>query len=70
MGDKHEKQNSNGNETKQIHLPRHSPNYWRVTLDRPPLDIFGPETIPQLNGRAIRTCGKMDAIRRQSEHIE
>jgi enoyl-CoA hydratase/carnithine racemase len=35
--------------TKQIHLTRHSPNYWRVTLDHPPLNIFGPETIPQLN---------------------
>jgi enoyl-CoA hydratase/carnithine racemase len=35
--------------TKQIHLTRRSPNYWRVTLDHPPLNIFGPETIPQLN---------------------
>jgi enoyl-CoA hydratase/carnithine racemase len=34
--------------TKQIHLTRRSPNYWRVTLDHPPLNIFGPETIPQL----------------------
>jgi enoyl-CoA hydratase/carnithine racemase len=35
--------------TKQIHLTRRSPNYWRVTIDHPPLNIFGPETIPQLN---------------------
>jgi len=35
--------------TKQIHLTRHSPNYWRVTLDHPPLNIFGPDTIPQLD---------------------
>src|SRR3989449_6674029 len=35
--------------TKQIHLTRHSPFYWRATLDHPPLNIFGPETIPQLN---------------------
>jgi len=35
--------------TKQIHLTRHSPNYWRVTMDHPPLNIFGPEMIPQLN---------------------
>jgi enoyl-CoA hydratase/carnithine racemase len=35
--------------TKQIHLTRHSPHYWRVTFDHPPLNIFGPETIPQLN---------------------
>jgi enoyl-CoA hydratase/carnithine racemase len=26
-----------------------SPSYWRVTFDHPPLNIFGPETIPQLN---------------------
>ena len=25
------------------------PFYWRVTFDHPPLNIFGPETIPQLN---------------------
>jgi enoyl-CoA hydratase/carnithine racemase len=35
--------------TKQIHLTRRSPNYWRVTIDHPPLNIFGPEAIPQLN---------------------
>src|SRR5882762_8063444 len=35
--------------TKQIHLTRRSPAYWRVTFDHPPLNIFGPETIPQLN---------------------
>src|SRR5881409_77556 len=35
--------------TKQILLTRRSPAYWRVTFDHPPLNIFGPETIPQLN---------------------
>src|SRR5712692_8813821 len=35
--------------TKQILLARPSPHYWRVTFDHPPLNIFGPETIPQLN---------------------
>src|SRR5437667_10512628 len=35
--------------TKQIHLTRRSPYYWRVTINRPPLNIFGPDTIPQLN---------------------
>src|SRR5262245_17603945 len=38
-----------GTSTKQVHLTRRSPNYWRVTFDHPPLNIFGPETIPQLN---------------------
>jgi len=36
--------------TKQIHLTRRSPNYWRVTIDHPPLNIFSPDTIPQLDG--------------------
>jgi enoyl-CoA hydratase/carnithine racemase len=35
--------------TKQIHLTRRSPNYWRVTIDHPPFNIFGPDTIPQLD---------------------
>jgi enoyl-CoA hydratase/carnithine racemase len=35
--------------TKQIRLERRLPSYWRVTFDYPPLNIFGPETIPQLN---------------------
>ena len=32
-----------------IHLERRSPSYWRVTFDHPPLNIFGPKTIPPLN---------------------
>src|SRR5215467_12055198 len=35
--------------TKQVYLARRSPYYWRVTIDHPPLNIFGPGTIPQLN---------------------
>jgi enoyl-CoA hydratase/carnithine racemase len=35
--------------TKRVQLTRRSPHYWRVTLDHPPLNIFGPETIPQLD---------------------
>ena len=35
--------------TREIRLARRSPTYWRVTFDHPPLNIFGPETIPQLN---------------------
>jgi enoyl-CoA hydratase/carnithine racemase len=32
----------------EIHLKRVSPEYWRVTFDFPPLNIFGPGNIPQL----------------------
>src|SRR5437016_14666853 len=33
----------------QIRLERRTPAYWRVTLDNPPFNIFGPKTIPELN---------------------
>jgi enoyl-CoA hydratase/carnithine racemase len=36
--------------TKQIRLERRSPSYWRVTFDIPPLNIFGPQNIPELDG--------------------
>src|SRR5271170_1197933 len=32
----------------KMRLTRHSEAYWRVTLDLPPLNIFGPVHIPQL----------------------
>ena len=34
---------------KQIRLEQRLPAYWRVTFDLPPLNIFGPDTVPQLN---------------------
>src|SRR3984885_7638185 len=33
----------------QVRLTKRSPEYWRVTFDRPPLNIFGPEMLPQVN---------------------
>jgi enoyl-CoA hydratase/carnithine racemase len=35
--------------TKQILLTRQSPAYWRITINHPPLNIFGPDTIPQFD---------------------
>ncbi|MGA8587423.1 MAG: enoyl-CoA hydratase/isomerase family protein [Roseiarcus sp.] len=35
--------------TEQIRLERRLPSYWRVTFDIPPLNIFGPKEIPQLD---------------------
>src|SRR5258705_4988106 len=32
-----------------VFLTRESPALWRVTLNNPPVNIFGPKTIPQLN---------------------
>jgi enoyl-CoA hydratase/carnithine racemase len=36
------------NVRKQIRLERQVPEYWLVTLDNPPFNIFGPDSIPQL----------------------
>src|SRR5450432_2530364 len=33
----------------QIRVTKRSPEYWRVTFDHPPLNIFGPEMLPQVN---------------------
>jgi enoyl-CoA hydratase/carnithine racemase len=44
--------------TEQIRLERRLPSYWRVTFDIPPLNIFGPKEIPQLN--AIITAIETD----------
>jgi enoyl-CoA hydratase/carnithine racemase len=33
----------------EVVVERRTPEYWRVTFDNPPFNIFGPETIPQLN---------------------
>lgn len=33
----------------QVRVTKHSPVFWRVTFDMPPLNIFGPDNIPQLD---------------------
>ncbi|MFM0394135.1 enoyl-CoA hydratase/isomerase family protein [Paraburkholderia phytofirmans] len=33
----------------EFRIKRVTPAYWRVTIDHPPFNIFGPESIPQLN---------------------
>ena len=40
---------SSAKNSEQILLERRTSSYWRVTFDTPPLNIFGPETIPELN---------------------
>jgi enoyl-CoA hydratase/carnithine racemase len=42
-------QNYAASKTSGIRLARRSPEYWRVTFDHPPLNIFGPEMLPQVN---------------------
>src|SRR5260221_8077570 len=50
--------------TTQIRLTRRSPEYWRVTIDHPPLNIFGPEMLPQVNEiiTAIETDEKVKVV--------
>jgi len=31
----------------QLRLTRRSPTYWRVTIDNPPINVMGPETVRQ-----------------------
>jgi enoyl-CoA hydratase/carnithine racemase len=33
----------------EVKLTRVTPEYWRVTFHNPPFNIYGPETMPQLN---------------------
>ena len=42
-------QNYATSKTAEIRLARRSPEYWRVTIDHPPLNIFGPEMLPQVS---------------------
>jgi len=39
----------NSEPAKQFRLERRSAAHWRVIIDIPPLNIFGPENMPQLN---------------------
>lgn len=49
---------------KQIQLNRVTPEYWRVTFHNPPYNIYGPETMPQLNAvvTAIETDPKVKVV--------
>jgi enoyl-CoA hydratase/carnithine racemase len=48
----------------EIKVRQVSPAYWRVTLHNPPFNIFGPETIPQLNEviTAIETDSQLRVV--------
>jgi enoyl-CoA hydratase/carnithine racemase len=48
----------------QVRLARRSPEYWRVTIDHPPLNIFGPEMLPQVGEiiTAIETDAQVKVV--------
>jgi enoyl-CoA hydratase/carnithine racemase len=49
---------------KQINITHVTPEYWRVTFHNPPYNIYGPETMPQLNEvvTAIETDPKVKVV--------
>jgi enoyl-CoA hydratase/carnithine racemase len=48
----------------KIYLVRRSDTYWRVTIDLPPVNIFGPANIPQLEEvvSAIETDARVKVV--------
>jgi enoyl-CoA hydratase/carnithine racemase len=48
----------------QVRVTKRSPEYWRVTFDHPPLNIFGPEMLPQVNEiiTAIETDAQVKVV--------
>src|SRR3984885_7000182 len=53
---------SDTRDTGKIRLLRQSDAYWRVTIDLPPLDIFGPANIPQLE-EVVSSLEKDDQVK-------
>jgi enoyl-CoA hydratase/carnithine racemase len=48
MGEPQSVRNASPGEAAQFRMTRVTPAYWRVTIDHPPFNIFGAESIPQL----------------------
>jgi enoyl-CoA hydratase/carnithine racemase len=50
--------------TREIRLERRSPSYWRVIFDLPPLNIFGPQEIPQLESivKSLETDDRVKVV--------
>ncbi|HWO36666.1 MAG TPA: hypothetical protein VNO32_48405 [Candidatus Acidoferrum sp.] len=53
---------SDTGDTGKIRLLRQSDAYWRVTIDLPPLNIFGPANIPQLE-EVVSSLEKDDQVK-------
>ncbi len=51
-------------DSREIRLERHSAFYWRVTFDLPPLNIFGPQEVPQLEAivNAIESDARVNVV--------
>jgi enoyl-CoA hydratase/carnithine racemase len=48
----------------EITVTHVTPEYWRITFNNPPFNIFGPETIPQLNDavRQLETDSRVKVV--------
>jgi enoyl-CoA hydratase/carnithine racemase len=49
-------------DSSSIRITKHSDAYWRVTVDIPPLNIFGPANIPQLE-QAVSSIETDDRVK-------
>jgi enoyl-CoA hydratase/carnithine racemase len=50
------------NSTREIRIERRSPSHWRAILDLPPLNIFGPQEVPQLEA-VVRSLESDDRVK-------
>ena len=55
-------QNYAATNTTEIRLVKRSPEYWRVTVDHPPINIFVPEMLPQV-GEIITAIGTDEQVK-------
>lgn len=46
----------------RIRVTRRSPEYWRITFDNPPLNIFGPKQLPELDA-VVSALESDDAVK-------
>jgi enoyl-CoA hydratase/carnithine racemase len=73
MNDKVESSASQSNASQaaqeQVRIDRITPAYWQITLHNPPFNIFGPDSIPQLQAvvHAIETTPELKVIVFQSD---
>jgi enoyl-CoA hydratase/carnithine racemase len=48
----------------EVRVDRGRPEYWRITFDNPPFNIFGPQTIPRFNEiiTQLETDGRVEVV--------
>jgi len=59
MLNKNAKERPEVGERKQIAVKRLSPEYWRVNIDNPPLNIMGPQMVADSRSSWMRSSATM-----------